>query len=265
MALIAMAVYDTEENGRSKYTERTINSLLDTVDFAKHRIFVVDNGSCEETKEFINSKGAVVDMSNSEEGHTPFNLISLPQNIGTARAVNKAWAMRKPGEHVIKMDNDVEIWIDGWVDEMEEYLNADPTIGIIGLKRKDLMETPWSNPPYKSTLRMLPHKNGDKWRIVEEVEHVIGTCQMYNYRLIDKMGGLMQPGLYGFDDTLSAVRCKVAGFKSCFIPHIDIDHIDIDENPYWQTKRQQAMKDMPEFNRLKDAMLLGQESIYLPL
>ena len=115
---------------------------------------------------------------------------------------------------------------------------------------------------YKSTLRMLAHQNGERWIIVEEVNHVMGTCQMYNWRLIDKIGGMMQPGIYGFDDSLAAVRCKVAGFKNCFLPHIEIDHIDNTETPYWQEKRDMAMK---EYNRLKDAMYMGTESIYLEL
>jgi GT2 family glycosyltransferase len=163
------------------------------------------------------------------------------------------------------MDNDVIIHSSGWVDELEDAIERDPRIGIIGLKRKDLFENPIRNDGYKSELRMLNPIHGEKWIIVEEVQHVMGTFQMYNYRLIDKIGGMMQPGLYGFDDSLAAVRCKIAGFKNCFLPHIEIDHIDNLETPYWNEKRELAGKDMSEYNRIKDAMYLGTESIYLEL
>ncbi len=93
----------------------------------------------------------------------------------------------------------------------------------------------------------------------------MGTCQMYNYRLIDKIGGLMQPGLYGFDDTLAGVRCKLAGFKNSFLPHIEIDHIDTKETPYWQEKRNIAAKDMAEFNLMKSKLLTGELSIKVEL
>jgi len=258
MALIAMAVYDTAENKRSEYTRKTIESIFETVDLTKHRLIIVDNNSCELTQRYLDE----LIFNGKGEG---IALIRNPENVGTAKAINQAWKLRQPGENLIKMDNDVVIHSYGWVDELEEAIERDPRIGIIGLKRKDIMENPYREDHMKSVLRMLNPIHGQKWIIVEEVNHVIGTCQMYNHRLIEKIGGMMQPGLYGFDDTLAAVRCKIAGFKNCFLPHIEIDHIDNLETPYWQEKRDMAGKDMDEFNRLKNAMYAGTESIYLEL
>jgi GT2 family glycosyltransferase len=161
------------------------------------------------------------------------------------------------------MDNDVIIHSDTWVDELEQAIERDPTIGILGLKRKDLWETPNREDDFKSSLRMLPQKEGERWIVVEDVNHVMGTCQMYNYRLIEKMGGLYQMGsLYGFDDSLAAIRCKVAGFKNCFLPHIEIDHIDKNETPYWKEKNKIALEYMAKYNEVKDAYLSGSMSIY---
>jgi glycosyltransferase involved in cell wall biosynthesis len=53
MALIAMAVFDNKENDRTKYTERTLESLYETVDKAFHRVIVVDNASCDKTKAIL--------------------------------------------------------------------------------------------------------------------------------------------------------------------------------------------------------------------
>ena len=111
------------------------------------------------------------------------------------------------------MDNDVVIHQAGWVEKLEACIERDPQIGIIGLKRKDCIESPDRTDFYKSELMMLPHIPGEEWLIVEKVNHVMGTCQMYNSKLIDRIGGLYQmDGLYGFDDSLAAVRCKLAGF-----------------------------------------------------
>jgi GT2 family glycosyltransferase len=250
MSLIAMAVYDTEENGRTAYTKETLYCLLSTIDLTQHQVVVIDNNSCQETKDIL------------KQYNQFFTIITLSENIGTAKAINRGWKLRKGNEHLIKMDNDVVINYSNWVDEMEEYLEADPMIGILGLKRKDLMENPHRNDQWKTTLRMLPHKNGESWKIVEDADHIIGTCQMYNKALIKKIGGLIQPSIYGFDDTLSAIRCKLAGFKNSFIPHIDIDHIDTKENPYWQEKRILAQNDMAEFNRMKEELINGKLSIY---
>ncbi len=191
------------------------------------------------------------------------SVIWLPENIGTARAVNKGWKHRQPGEMCIKMDDDVVIHRAGWVDEMEEALQRDPKIGIIGLKRKDLWETPWHpDPTQRSAVMMLPHQAGQKWIIVEDVNHVMGTCQAYSPALLEKIGYLYQPRLYGFDDSLAAIRCKVAGFRSCFLHGYEIDHIDPGGDAYTQEKRDLAGQDSAEFHRIKAGYLNGTIGIY---
>jgi GT2 family glycosyltransferase len=249
MALIAMAVYDTVENQRSKYTEVTLKCLAETV--TDDRIIIVDNASCEETKELLKA--------------SPFEVITNKENVGTAKAINQAWAFKEPKQHLVKMDNDVDIQYYEWIKELEEAIDRDNNIGIIGLKRKDLLENPFRNDIYKSELRMLPHIIGQRWIVVEDVQHVIGTCQMYNYRLIDKIGGMMQPGIYGFDDALAAVRCQVSGFVNCFLPHIEIEHIDTGENIYQKEKERLALNDMSEYNRLKNDLLTGRLNPFVKL
>jgi GT2 family glycosyltransferase len=249
MALIGMAIYDTPENGRDLMTEATLNSLVDTVDFDRHRLVCVVNAATERTISAIADMGGRLDSDH-------FEVIYCATNVGTARAVNRAWLLREPGEHAIKMDNDVVINYPlsnhCWVDIMEDAIRRDTQIGIIGLKRKDCIEDPeHPNEFYRSTIKRLPHQPGERHIIVEQVSHVMGTCQMYSSALLDKIGYLYQPGLYGWDDVLAAVRCKVAGFYSCFLPGIDIDHIDPGGTPFQGWKEDQAWHDNPERNRLE--------------
>jgi glycosyltransferase involved in cell wall biosynthesis len=253
MAIIALACWDTKENGRTAYTKRTLESLLDTVDSDRHRVIVVDNGSRDATKEVLSFYAK----------YKLFNVITLPENIGTARAVNKAWQLRNAGEHCIKMDNDVVIHQRGWADQLEAAIARDPNIGIIGLKRKDCWENPdHPEPFYRSTLQMLPHVAGEPWMIVERVRHVMGTCQMFNSALLDKIGYLYQPRLYGFDDCLAATRSEVAGFYNAFLPHIDIDHIDTGETAYQGWKEKHSGEDMAAFNAITQAYREGRRPIY---
>ncbi len=124
MALIAMAVYDTDENGRQEYTKSTLSSLMfdNDIDWGRHRLFVVNNNSCKITSAFLD--GLI-------HNHSYLNVINLPENVGTAKAINKAWSYRKPGEHLIKMDNDVVVYKKGWVDDMEEVLNIGDRNGLL--------------------------------------------------------------------------------------------------------------------------------------
>ena len=250
MALIAMCCFDTDENNRTQYTKRTLQSLMQTVNMARHRIIVVDNASCEATKRVLRYFDPYI------------KVITLGQNLGTAKGINMAWLEREPGEHAIKMDNDVVIHSKGWVEEMEEAIMLDPKIGIVGLKRKDCWENPnHESAMYRSELKLLGGVN-HKWIPIEKVNHVMGTCQMFNSALLDKIGYLYQPRLYGFDDSLAAIRCQVAGFYSCFIPHIEIDHIDTGETPYQGWKEKHSGEDMVAFNQIKNAYLNGTKPIY---
>ena len=231
--LIAMACWDTEQNGRTGMTEATLESLAETVDWSKHRLIIVDNGSWELTQWVLNWWGT--------QGLLPFTLLRNEKNLGTAAAINRAWRHRKPGEHCIKMDNDVVFKQVGWTDWIEDVFDRDPTIGICGLKRNDLEECPWAErEEYKSTIRMLPHEAGQRWLVVERVRHVIGTCQGYSSALLDKIGYLVQPSLYGFDDSLAAVRAKMAGFQSVFLHGFEIEHLDPGGDAYARWKLEEA-------------------------
>ncbi len=245
MALISLACYDTVANNRTRFTRETLNSLLKTVDFHKHRIVIIDNGSCEETQNVLINFAQECEAQGKRENGSCVQIISLPENIGTARAINKAWQLREPNESCVKMDNDVVIHESGWLDIMEkcvekgiEIKGKRVEIGIIGLKRKDLMEYPNNpDPLWRSELHMIPHERGENWVVVESVGHVIGTCQLYSSALLDKIGYLYQPGIYGFDDVLAAYRASAVGFCSVFIPHIEIDHIDPGGDAYTDEKR----------------------------
>lgn len=249
-----MAVYDTAENKRAELTRRTLQSLADTVEWSRHRLFVVNNASCD----------AALDVFHAARNWLPFALLHNVENVGTARAINKAWLQRQPNEAAVKMDNDVVIHQKGWADSLEECIQRDPLIGICGLKRKDCEERPdhdchW----YTSSLHMLPHKPGEKWLVVEKVRHVMGTCQMYSPALLDKIGFLYQMGgCYGFDDALAAARCTAAGFYSCFLPAVDIDHIDPGDTPYQTWKHSQGAEYMSRYEQYANEYLEGRRPVY---
>ncbi len=254
-----MATYCTPTNGRAPLLKQTLDSLLQTVDFTRHRMFIIVNQATEESTEHLLAFQKALPFPDSLE-----SIIWLPENIGTARAINKAWALRLPGEHAIKMDDDVVVHRAGWVDEMEESIERANRIGIIGLKRKDLLESPNrpSGDPFRSMLAEVPHTTGQKNLYIEIVEHVMGTCQMYSAALLDKIGYLYQPGLYGYDDSLAATRCKKSGFMSCFLCGVEIDHIDPGGNEYTQGKRDAAGIDQAEYHRIRDAIESGRMGVY---
>lgn len=252
MALIAMAVYSTAENKKDVCLVRTLRSLVETVDFSRHRLILSVNGLTDQTAALLLPYHPHIDQ-----------LIVNGKNLGTAEAINKAWQFRKPGEHCIKMDDDVVIYEKNWANDLEEAIRRDPLIGIAGLKRKDCWEnTEHENPFYRSKLYQLPHQPGEKWMIAEQVNHVMGTCQLYSDALLQKIGYLYQPKLYGFDDSFAALRCQLAGFKNVFIPHIEIDHIDPGDTPYQKWKEGHASECWEKYHQIVAEYKNGTRSIY---
>lgn len=260
MALIAIATHDTIENKRTEYTRAAFLSLVETVDFKKHRLFISDNGSCDATKELYKTVISYIQKYGNLEN---VGVIMNNENIGTARAINRCIAKRRPGEHVVKIDNDVVVRKSGWVDEMEEAISIDKKIGIIGLKRKDLEQRPdHENPAYKSELIMLPHERGERWVVVEKSSDVMGTCVMHSSDLLDRIGGLVQPSLYGFDDVLACIRSRIAGFYNCFLPHFEIEHLDAGGDIYCAWKTKHSGEQWDAFHKLVAAYNNGEISIY---
>lgn len=251
-----MCVWDTDENKRTEYTERTLLSLRDTVNLDKHQLIVIDNNSCGSTHDIYRSLVNKMGLS---------IMLRMPENIGTARAINQALVKRVPGEHCIKMDNDVVINQSGWVEEMERAIEMDNQIGIIGLKRKDVWQFPGHNDPnLKSELIMLPHQNGDHWIVVERCADIIGTCTMFNSALLDKVGYSYQPGLYGYEDVLFCHRSHLGGFYNCFLPHIDIEHIDTGATPYQHWKEKHSGENTAAMIEIFKAYVNGTRPIYEP-
>lgn len=251
MSLIALCCFSTKENGKDEYLEKTLNSLKETVDFSKHRLQVSVNGFTIKTVELLANADFIEKVYWNET------------NIGTAKGINKVWANRCPKEHCHKIDDDIETHYKGWLDELEEVLEKDHTIGQAGLKRHDLWENPaHENEFYRSKLIMLPHTAGERWVVCEEVNHVMGSSALHSYRLLDKVGGLVQPKCYGLDDALMSARSKLAGFKNVFLPHIPIAHLDTGSTPYQKEKENIASQSWGEYHRLLEGYNNGTISLY---
>lgn len=250
-----MCCHDLEGSGRAELTEKTVESLCKKFDWAVHRLFLIDNGSTDTKTHAVLRKWEAFDRF--------VTVIRNPENVGTAAAINQAWRHRKPGEHCVKMDNDVIIHAPDWVKQLEEAIERDQTIGQCGLKRKDCWENP-ENPDqnYRTELYSLPHEPGQRWIIGEKTHHIIGTCVMHSAALLDKVGYLYQPGLYGFDDVLMSLRSQLAGFKNVFIPHIEIDHIDPGGTEYTGWKQRAAGEKFQQAMHIAGEYKAGTRSIY---
>lgn len=243
MALIAMCCFCTEENGKLKYLKQTLGSLLSTVNWTKSRLFIINNSQYKEAQDYLRvfCDGLAIE------------LIEPTENLGTAEGINLALKQRNPGEIVIKCDDDWTTEHIGWVDELEAQIKKRPEIGILGLKRDDIWQTP-DNPDPRYKTRMEGK--------LEICEDIMGTCTMFSPKLLDKVGFMAQPSQYGFDDVLMSVRSVCAGFTNAFLPHIKITNLDIKPTKYTQWKKDESAVYLDEVSKLCDMYRDGKVSYY---
>lgn len=208
-----MACYDTVENERTKYTKETLESLLDTVDFKKHRLSVINNNSCKESQKII--------WDICSKTHSAY-VYDSNINLGTAGAINIGLKKRNTNEVCIKMDNDIVVHQRGWVDELVDAIEEWPLIGILGLKRDDV---------YGEFTEV------NKYSLCDDI---MGSCTALNPKLLDKVGFYKSFSVYGFDDVLMSSRSIAAGFRNAFLPHIKISHIDTGNTEYTEWKKREA-------------------------
>jgi GT2 family glycosyltransferase len=259
-SILIMASYVTETNNRLEYAKDTLNGLIETVDFNNHELFISDNGSCQ----------AMIDYYKWFKPH--FNnlfpkenlIISYNgKNLGTAEAVNLGIRERKPNQYVIKIDSDVTIGKIGWVDDMEECFDRYPNLGILGLKRTELIQHPeHENPAYRTELKFLPHERGDSWVVIEICKDIIGTLTMFSPSLLDKVGYMWQISTYAWDDVFMSIRSEKAGFVNAFLPTIPIVHLDNGEGEYVKEKCKEAERTIAYFSEISEDYKNGVRDIY---
>lgn len=257
---IIMASYATETNNRLDYAMQTLIGLIENIDFNKHELFISDNGSCQDMVDFYNDFR--LDF-NSRFYKKHLTISYNGKNLGTAEAVNLGIRTRKPNQYVIKIDSDVTIDTEDWVEEMEECFERYPNLGILGLKRTELIQHPeHENPAYRTKLKFLPHERGESWVVLEICKDIIGTCTMFNPKLLDKIGYMFQPSHYGFDDNLISLRSELAGFENAFLPHIPIVHLDNGEGEHVKEKQKHAGEVISKFGEIAEDYKSGVRDIY---
>jgi GT2 family glycosyltransferase len=192
-------------------TLRTIQALKDTGAMEQAEVVIWDNGSVDGT-------GGMLWEMETSGGLGAEHFISYGSNIGCPRALNHilcSW--REPGQHFIKVDNDVLVTTFDWVDLMCQFLEDHPDVGMAS--------------PYYEEIETAPGRQGKIKRKYEdwwEVFPVIGHCVIHRGKLLDEAGFfdvLAGDHLYGFEDLLMAHRAGALGYK-CAV-NLDVRLVNI--------------------------------------
>lgn len=189
---ICMATYN-----RLEYTKEAISALLYNTKYP-YVITVVDNNSSDGTRAYLESL--------KEKGIIK-NLILLDDNLGVAKAMNIAWQLEPEAPYFLKLDNDMVVKKNDWLQDMIKLTDAIPQIATLAY-----------NVEPKSYL--LKEVQGLKFRVKKG--NVGGACVLIRKDVHGKLGFWCEDyGFYGEEDFDYGFRAALSRMLNVYMEDED--------------------------------------------
>jgi GT2 family glycosyltransferase len=201
-----------------------VQSVLDSRDPLAKEIFIVDNGSNDETSSILPKEFPEIKLIRSET------------NLGFARACNLA-AKKSSGEFLLLLNSDARP-APGALAPAVAWLRVNPDCAVAGaqlLNADGSRQNSIANFPTlatellnKSLLRRLwPKKFPGKeieFREPLEVETVVGAFMLIRKSVWDALGGLDERFFFFFEETDFCLRARRKNFRVVHLPDVRVWH-----------------------------------------
>jgi len=194
-------------------------------------IMVVDNGSTDESLDLLRSRGIA---------H-----ITLPQNLGFARAINLGVAATD-AELLVPLNADTVLEADA-IAQLVEAMSAEPDLGgvqprILSLVRGQTRDPDDPAARIYSLGQALTadgrayeqHIGRPQGRLPVAAQEIFGVCGavcMFRRRLLDELGGYDERYFAFYEDVDLNVRARIAGWTFRLVPTAVVWHVG---NAAWQ-------------------------------
>ena len=180
-----VCAYVITYNGR-RFLARCFQTLQEQTDYANCRLILVDNGSSDDSGNFVRANFSQVEV------------LRVFPNIGYAHGANEAIAdaRRRGAKYVVLMNDDIAILHSQWLSDAILHAECDPNIGIIGFVQVTSDNGQHAAPDSKLT----------------EVEYLGSPVLLMPVELFNRIG-LFDEKYYvvGDEDDIGA-RAQAAGF-----------------------------------------------------
>ena len=162
------------------YTKKCINSLYENMTYKNCEIVIVDNGSTDETLEYLEQLDHIT-------------LIKNNKNLGFVQGNNIAINQIYEGD-IILLNNDIIITQKKWIEELQKTAYSKEDYGIVGCRlineKKDFLhagtyiypETYWGQ-QIGGGQKEVGQYSGDR-----EVEGVVFACAYIKRSVLDAIG-----------------------------------------------------------------------------
>jgi hypothetical protein len=205
-------------------TREAIESVLSSTGAISKEIYVIDNGSTDQTAEILPAAFPEIDYRR------------MDRNLGFARGVNLA-AREAAGEYLLLLNSDTRVAPDAMALAVE-WMRAKPGCGVAGAQlfhADGRKQNSIANFPSLATellnkflLRKLwprrfPGKE-QELREPVEVESVIGAFFLVRRTLWEKLGGMDERFFFFLEETDFCLRAHQAGFATAHLPQVRVWH-----------------------------------------
>jgi len=198
------------------YTKKCMESLEESVTNKKCDVYVVDNGSIDETLEYL-------------RGLDWINVIENKENLGFVRGNNIAINRITEGD-IILLNNDIIITQNNWIEELQKTAYKDERTGIVGCrlineKGEFLHAGTYIYPEtYWGQQIGGGQKNIGQYQDDREVQGVVFACAYIKRSVIDAIGGLNEKFFSYFEDTDYCLAAKKAGYNTVCCGSVTLIH-----------------------------------------
>ena len=225
-----------------RYIARCIGSIISSLTghVRSCEIFVVDNGSKDQTVQTLNS--LLIEK--------PFDLHLIPLKDNQGTTVSRNLALRKvKGEYVCVMDSDVEVGQDVFT-ELAALLQNDETVGLVvpqinypsGNWQKSFDRFPTIAHKIRRLfcLRSMEASEGaieSNANACKDVDYAISAFWLFRRSLIEKVGLLDENIFYAPEDVDFCLRIWIAGYRIVYQPSVSIIHFTQEISRGWKLNR----------------------------
>mgnify|MGYP002813254346 CR=1 FL=1 len=174
-----------------QYLPGCLESLFDLTESVDYRAIVIDNGSTDDTVQYL---------ADVRKRHPNLTVIRNETNLGFVKATNQGLNQVQPGENVLLLNDDVQVTDPLWLRRMEDDLGDD--IGAVGPVSNFVMGL--------QQIGLSPQ--------IPKPRHftnlLIGFCVLIRSDVFQKVGLLDERfGMGGNDDLDLSIRIAEAGYK----------------------------------------------------
>jgi len=211
--------------------ETCLDSIYSHAPDVNFEVIVVDNGSSDESIELVKQTFPSVRIIENSENH------------GFVKANNQG-IRASLGRYILSLNNDTIIK-DGTLNGLVRFMQEHPDVGVCGpkvLNRDGSFQRQCrrSFPTISSSLsyflklhKLFPRSEYfGRYLLTQldcdeagEVDSVSGCCMMVRKKVIEQVGILDESYIMYGDDLDWCYRIKHAGWKVCYVPHVEIVHL----------------------------------------